>query len=617
MLNLKVSKNKGLSSFPKEVFVAYFSFFKLDYVILKKNKKLYISLVYEFKLGPTALKEIKVFNDKIDINNIIEGSFRFAHKKSTLIISLSFKDNSGTYTSIYSTGIKLFEWQKITTIPHAVNFTILADEVPRKNYIAYYGEDEIYYSESNTAVNWNNSKVPIISKRDIYFDYGQLHILGTTLVDEGILVVYSNIVQEHNRKILNVGYCILAKSNPQFVMTRSDYPLWFTELDKESDYTFLGITFKDKIRIYFNDTSRKIIEVEVAYPFSKFRKKVQEQHKPQLTKVEINPTLTPSNNDWESVAVFNPAAILDDNKVHLFYRAHGHDGISVIGYAVSNDGINFDQRFDTPVYIPTEEFETSQIVDKKSVYTSGGNGMGCEDPRVTMIDDKLYMIYAAFNGYEQARLAMTTLNYDDFKKQNWEWSKAHLMSPRPTVWGTGNKSGALFPEKINGKYVILHRIWPNISIDYVDDMDFSNEDKWLEEKGKIPPRQGMWDSAKIGAGAPPLKTKDGWLLIYQSVGKQDSGKYKIGAMLLDLEDPSKILYRSQHPVLEPNEWYENEGLKGGVAYPCGAVIKDDKLFVYYGAADTVVCVAHADLETFLEELKTQKPIGAEVREVRL
>jgi predicted GH43/DUF377 family glycosyl hydrolase len=148
----------------------------------------------------------------------------------------------------------------------------------------------------------------------------------------------------------------------------------------------------------------------------------------------------------------------------------------------------------------------------------------------------------------------------------------------------------------------MHRIYPDILIDFVDSLDFDGQ-TWLEGKYKISPRREFWDSRKIGAGAPPIKTKDGWLLIYQSVGEQDSGKYKIGAMLLDLKDPTKVLYRSQSPILEPEEKYENEGFKAGVIYPCGAVVIDNTLYVYYGGADSYVCVATANLTEFLKELK--------------
>ena len=104
-------------------------------------------------------------------------------------------------------------------------------------------------------------------------------------------------------------------------------------------------------------------------------------------------------------------------------------------------------------------------------------------------------------------------------------------------------------------------------------------------------------------GPPPIKTKDGWLAIYQAVGFQDNSRYKIGAMLLDLTDPSKVLYRCSHPILEPETHYENGGFKAGVIYPCGAVIIDKTLIVYYGGSDTFVAAATANIDEFLDQLK--------------
>ena len=118
----------------------------------------------------------------------------------------------------------------------------------------------------------------------------------------------------------------------------------------------------------------------------------------------------------------------------------------------------------------------------------------------------------------------------------------------------------------------------------------------------ITPRRLFWDSRKVGAGAPPIKTDKGWLLIYHAIGEEDPGRYKMGAMLLDIADPTKVLARSFRPILEPEEHYENEGYKYGVAYPCGAVVVDNNLLVYYGGADTVTCVAKAELSSFLGEL---------------
>jgi predicted GH43/DUF377 family glycosyl hydrolase len=115
-------------------------------------------------------------------------------------------------------------------------------------------------------------------------------------------------------------------------------------------------------------------------------------------------------------------------------------------------------------------------------------------------------------------------------------------------------------------------------------------------------RENGWDTCIRGAGPPPIKTKYGWLLFYHAMDKHDSGKYKVGAMLLDLNYPTKILVRSPEPVLEPSEVYEYNGFKGGVVYASGAVLKDGKLLVYYGAADSYIGVAYADFDRFLEEL---------------
>src|SRR3989344_8473952 len=115
------------------------------------------------------------------------------------------------------------------------------------------------------------------------------------------------------------------------------------------------------------------------------------------------------------------------------------------------------------------------------------------------------------------------------------------------------------------------------------------------------PRRRNWDYWIRGAGPTPVKTKHGWLLLYHAMGKERN-QYKVGAMLLDLNNPTKILYRSREPILAPDQRYENEGFKSGVVYASGAIIKDDQLYVYYGGADSVICVATAPLEEFLQSL---------------
>jgi len=230
-------------------------------------------------------------------------------------------------------------------------------------------------------------------------------------------------------------------------------------------------------------------------------------------------------------------------------------------------------------------------------YLSGGGWGGAEDPRLTLINDTIFMLYVAmYSGLPQ--LAITSIKKDDFLSRNWNWQEPKNISPPGVIV----KSGVLFPEKIKGRYAIFYRIFPNIWIDFVDDLDFQNG-KYLNGRPCIKIRKNSWDSRKIGAGAPPIKTKYGWLLVYYGVDEAEASKYKIGAMLLDLEDPCKVLVRSAEPILEPEEWYENQGHKPGIVYPCGAVVKDNKLLIYYGAADSYTAVAFADFDEFLEALR--------------
>ena len=332
---------------------------------------------------------------------------------------------------------------------------------------------------------------------------------------------------------------------------------------------------------------------------------------PVLKRFEGNPILRPEPKHWwESKAVFNPAAIYEGGKVHILYRALGDTDTSVIGYASSLDGFHIDERLDKPVYVPREPFEgvgairhaESELSDN---YTSGGSfSGGCEDPRLTRIDDRVYLTYVAYDGYSSPRIALSSIHINDFLNKNWKWKKPVLIS-RPDIV---DKNACILPEKIDGKYVIFHRIFPDILIDFVDDLDFDGKSRWLEGQYKIPIRESSssWDSRKVAAGPPPMRTKDGWLFIYHAIDEKDEFRYKMGAMLLAIKDPPRVLARTTHPILEPLARYENEGLKSGVIYPCGAVILNDQLFVYYGGADMVVCVATAKMSEFMSQLSYER-----------
>lgn len=315
-----------------------------------------------------------------------------------------------------------------------------------------------------------------------------------------------------------------------------------------------------------------------------------------LNKFTDNPIIAPiDGHKWESWQTFNPAALFESGKIHFFYRAIGEDGISRLGYAVSRNGLHIKDRLNYPVYehsLARHEFTYCNL-------GSGGSWGGCEDPRVVRIkgEDKLYMTYTACDG--GLRVALTSIKIKDFLNGKWNWKKPKLISPAGEV----HKNWVIFPEKIKGKYAILHSVSPKISIEYRDNLEFEEGDFIKSHYSNDPKRKKHWDNWMRGAGPTPIKTKHGWLLFYHGMDSRDPGKYKVGAMLLDLKDPTKILCRSKDPILEPNEGYENNGFKSGVVYANGAVIKDGKLFVYYGGADNYVCVAYVDCDEFLNDLR--------------
>lgn len=195
-------------------------------------------------------------------------------------------------------------------------------------------------------------------------------------------------------------------------------------------------------------------------------------------------------------------------------------------------------------------------------------------------------------------MAVSSIDENDFFNKKWKWSKPILISAPNTI----NKNWVLFPEKINGKYAILHSIVPKILIEYVDNIDHPTKSITSPRKqGPQPGRKNSWDNWIRGAGPPPIKTDRGWLLLYHA-GTEGDHRYKLGAMLLDLNDPATITHRSPNPILVSEEWYENEW-KPGIVYACGAVIKDGDLFVYYGGGDKHVCVAQTPLNDLLDSLE--------------
>ncbi|MGI6412691.1 MAG: glycosidase [Syntrophomonadaceae bacterium] len=306
-----------------------------------------------------------------------------------------------------------------------------------------------------------------------------------------------------------------------------------------------------------------------------------------LVRYEENPILEPlEDSKWENKYVLNPGALRIDDKVYLFYRAVGDDNISRIGLAIT-DGYKVLKRLPEPIFSP-------EIPEEK---------MGCEDPRLVKIDDQALMLYTAYDG-NIAQIAGASIKIDDLIKGNYTaWERKGLAFKN--IW---NKDAIILPEKVKGKYVVYHRIEPSIWVTYINELKLPIKERHSIIAGPRPGR--MWDSLKIGAGAQPLKTKYGWLLIYHGVDY--NYVYRLGVLLMDLRNPEKVIYRSPNPILEPEEDYEI-GVDGAwvpnVVFTCGAVAgeekdileDEDEILVYYGAADTSIGVAKATLADLIPQ----------------
>ncbi len=338
----------------------------------------------------------------------------------------------------------------------------------------------------------------------------------------------------------------------------------------------------------------------------RLKDKKNKKHERTLERYEANPVIAPiSYRKWEDMGTFNPAAIKDDEGfVHLLYRAVGSDGVSTIGHAKSQteDGLKFNNRTAYPIFVsrPTSFKEDNKNslgnalqIYSPHMYASGGSWGGAEDPRAVVIDGRVYMTYTSFDGWESVRIAATSISMEDLKQERWNWKQPRFISPPGEI----NKNWVLFPEKINGKFAVLHSVSPEIKIAYLDNLNIQ-DNNYIESSAPSGGREGSWDNWMRGAGSPPIKTVLGWLVLYHAMDKNDPNKYKLGCMVLDLKNPTKILYRSPTPIMEPEKVYENDW-KPGVVYASGALIIKDDLVVYYGGGDKYVCVAKTPLKPLL------------------
>jgi len=293
-----------------------------------------------------------------------------------------------------------------------------------------------------------------------------------------------------------------------------------------------------------------------------------------------NPILTVSKWPYRANSVFNAAAAEVDGKILLLARVEDYRGISHLTAARSEDGISNWQIDSAPTLKPEPEKHPEEI-------------WGIEDPRITWIEDmgKWAICYTAYSkGGPLVSMALTT-NFKTFRRLG------PVMPPE-------DKDAALFPVKFNGLWAMLHRPVPRSSMLGAHIwISFSpNLQHWGEHQEIIQAREGgWWDANKIGLCAPPLETKAGWLILYHGVKTTASGSiYRLGLALLDLENPLKVIRRTDEWIFGPKAHYEREGDVDDVVFPCGWVIKDGKVLIYYGAADSRLCLATADLDKLVE-----------------
>jgi predicted GH43/DUF377 family glycosyl hydrolase len=309
-------------------------------------------------------------------------------------------------------------------------------------------------------------------------------------------------------------------------------------------------------------------------------------YKDLFVRHQSNPILSAKDWPYPVNTVFNPAVTLFQNKVLLLARVEDRRGFSHLTKAVSKNGI-VNWIIDTQ---PTFEPDSENYPEET---------WGVEDPRITRIDelDKWAITYTAYSSSGPMVSLALTKNFVDFERIG------SILLPE-------DKDAALFPRRIGGKWMLIHRpaavsklpgthVWASSSVDLKN---------WSDRKILIPARTGAWwDANKVGLSAQPLETPDGWLILYHGLKQTAAGAiYRLGLALLDLDNPFKILRRSDEWIFGPQKDYEKEGDVGGAVFPCGWILDHETglIRMYYGAADTCIALATANLNDLLEYIKS-------------
>jgi predicted GH43/DUF377 family glycosyl hydrolase len=290
-----------------------------------------------------------------------------------------------------------------------------------------------------------------------------------------------------------------------------------------------------------------------------------------------NPILTKDDVPYPVATVHNAGVVKYKDKYIMIFRSHRLNGRSILGKAESDDGFHFTVA-NEPFMLPSEDEKFKEYEE-----------YGIEDPRIIELDGEYLITYSAYsrNGV-RIGLAKTT-----------DFSTIQRVS---LITEADYRNVVIFPEKFNGLYARLDRPHSEISpwsiwISYSPDLIY-----WGESKLIMKPMQYHWDEMKIGPGAPPIKTSRGWLSIYHGVfPTMDGSVYRLGLALHYLDDPSIIIAVCDEWILQPEEPYEITGYVHNVVFTCGAVPEDDgTVKIYWGGADTVMCVGTANLEELVD-----------------
>lgn len=566
-----------------------------------KNRRQFIKPEYEWETYGCEDPRVTKMNGKFYIFYTALSTFPFCAEciRVGVAITRDFKKITKKHlvTPFNSKAMSLFP-EKING-KYAVVLSVNTDVPPTKIGVAYFDREEQIWSPTYWE-GWysllNDNIIPLERSPKDHIEAGAPPIK----TKYGWLLIYSYIQNYFSPPaVFGIEAALLDLKDPRRIIARTETPMLvpqeaYEKYGKVPNIVFpTGAMVKDgTLFIYYGaaDTDCAVATVKLNDFLEDLMQTKMKQVR--LERFSGNPVIKPDPNlSWQAKAVFNPAALYEYGRVHLMYRAMSADNTSVMGFASSADGLYFEEKLPEPAYIPRENFEIKLV--------PGGNS-GCEDPRLTRIEDKIYMLYTAFNGKNDPRVALTYITVNDFVARYWNWSRPVLISPPNTM----DKDAAIFPKKIKGKYAFLHRLGSNIWLDLVDELKFGGN-KWLKGNVIMSSKYELPDTEKIGICGPPIETRQGWLLLYHCVSRKTRPMtYYVAAALLDLKDPSKIIARRKAPILEPKMPYELNGQVNNVVFPCGAVVIEDDLFVYYGGADSVIGVATIKVEDLLNSLIT-------------